>query len=455
MAIVALIVLSLSTFPVLSNDSLTYLDHSRSLDTEGFVMNGHRQFGYPLFLATVRWVGGLLHVEPLLLTVVLQRGLLLACMVLAWLRWRWWSVPLIAVLVVPETMIYANLALAEGLALSLAILIVFPACRCLESFQSGESALDRRRAITAFAVVVGLAIVLAGLRFSYLVFGVVPLILGLAGWRTDMRGRIAAVLIGFLALLALFLVATSVENRREFGQFTPIVDTASAGFYYAWFLTFLVHTENAANPELAEVYHQGRFRDFLDRVEAEYPSLEGRRAYLRDMTAVMLQESGQSDWGSRLISIGWGLIGGRVDDIGRAIDQVIVAQAQDLEQASYFNEFYREHGADALESRYNDGRPAGAIATHRFGMALPTPSSHWVLRVVMPLAIAMMVWGLSKPETRYLGVMGLIVVVAQATGYGVMRADNLRFLLPGLAFGIAVASAVASDMAGLRRPQPT
>ena len=114
MLIVAVCVLSLSTFPVITNDSLTYLDYSRSLSTGGLVIQGHRQFGYPLFLAALRWVARIPDLEPLLLTVVIQRGLLLACMLLAWLRWRWWSVPLIAVLLTSETMIYANLVLAEG-----------------------------------------------------------------------------------------------------------------------------------------------------------------------------------------------------------------------------------------------------------------------------------------------------------------------------------------------------
>jgi uncharacterized membrane protein len=69
-----------------------------------------------------------------------------------------------------------------------------------------------------------------------------------------------------------------------------------------------------------------------------------------------------------------------------------------------------------------------------------------MIAVLLPLGLIFMVIGLTRGHTRWISVAGLLVVAAFAFGMGIIRADNLRFLLPTSGFGIAVGTAVLAQL---------
>jgi hypothetical protein len=444
-------VLSLDTFPVLTNDTLLYLDYSRSLDSFGWVTGGYRQFGYPLFLALARGAADVVGVEPLLATAIIQRALLLGACVLAWTQWRWWSLGFIALVVTSETLVYSNLLLTEGLALPLAALVVFPTIYCLRAFRDGSYE-EKKMPVLAWTIVVALiALALFSLRFVFVVFGAVPLGLLVASWGTSMRRRVALVFAGFVLCGATITLAMSVENQNEYGVFTPSAYGATTRYYYAWMTVFRVHPENQSNPALAEFYNEGRLRDFIMSVWEDDTTHEEKWALYDQRTQAMLEAAGLSVMGSRLSSMMWSLAGGRIDDIGSSLARIIPARRDGLEEVMYFNGYFDERGAEAFESRYNEGRPAHAIITHPIGRPLPSPGMRWLLATLLPLSLVVMVVGILHLPARLLALIGLTVVVTQAIGMGWIRTDNLRFLLPVSVFGVAVGTAVLCQLVASRR----
>ena len=117
----------------------------------------------------------------------------------------------------------------------------------------------------------------------------------------------------------------------------------------------------------------------------------------------------------------------------------------------YFNSYYDQNGPIAFATRYNEGRQAEAVITDPIGRQLPSPGTRWVIAILLPTSLIVMVAGLWRPATRLLAATGLTVVVAQAIGMGWIRTDNLRFLLPGSVFGVAVGTAVLCQLVASRR----
>jgi hypothetical protein len=449
--VVAVSVLSLNTFPVATSDSLFYLDYSRSFDTYGLVTLGYRQFGYPLFLATVRGAAGVVGVEPMLAVAIIQRALLLTACVLAWVHWRWWSLAFIALMVTSETLVYSNLMLTEGLALPLGALIVFPAIFCMSALRDG-SYQEKTSSVLMWTVVVSMmALALFSLRFPFVVFGAVPLALLIAAWGTSLRRKVAVIFGGFVLCGAVFTLVMSVENDRDFRVFAPSANGATARYYYAWLQVFRVHPKNQTNPALAEFYNEGRLRDYITSVQEADTTHEEKWALYDQRTDAMLEAADMSIMGSRLSSMMWSLAGGRIDDIGTALVQIIPATRDGIERAMYFNGYYQENGAAALETRYNEGQRAEAVITDAIGRPLPSPGTRWVLAILLPTSLIVMVAGLWRPAIRLLAATGLTVVFAQAIGMGWIRTDNLRFLLPGSVFGVAVGTAVLCQLVASRR----
>jgi hypothetical protein len=442
---VALAFLRVNMFPVVTNDSVLYLEHSFDIGGGGWVEYGYRQLGYPLFLATARALGGVFGAEPLLTAAVLQRALLVLAAFLAWRFWRWWSLPVIGFVVAGQTLAYTNFLLLEGLALPLSLLLVFPTIRFLQVLGREESATQRRRAVGYGATVVLLVLILFSLRFTFAVFAAVPLVLALAGWRTRYRRMAISMLGATVALMGLFVALMSIENLAEYDRFAANVRGEPVEYYYAWQQVFTLHPENRNDPSLQNFYDEDFVHDFIREVDAMGWSPEERKAAFDDEIAEMLEAAGIASGLSRAESSLHALIGGRLHDTGGVIRDV--AASRDFDTALvYLNEFAQRRGQEAFVEEYNEGRDAGALLTNSLRVPLPAPSTKAMIAVLLPLGLIFMVIGLTRGHTRWISVAGLLVVAAFAFGMGIIRADNLRFLLPTSGFGIAVGTAVLAQL---------
>ena len=449
---VGIAVLSVDVFPVVTNDSVLYLEHSRDLGQGGLVQYGYRQVGYPLFLATTRTVANVFGMEPLLTAVVVQRLLLLIAAFLAWRLWKWWSVPVLALAFSPHILAFANLLLTEALALSLALLLIYPTVRYLRLLGSGTERAERRRAGWLGLAIVSLVVALFSLRFTYAVFAAVPLVLLGASWRTPYRRSAFGTLGASIVLMGVFVFTMAAENDDEFGVFSPNVQGEAVEWYYAWQQVFTLHPENQGNPDLELFYDSGFVHDFNREAGAMGLSHEERSAAYDREVESMFDAAGIDLLSSKAKSALHSLTGGRLHDTGGVINAILASDEVNKELL-YLNEYAQREGPEAFEQEHNDGRAAGAIV---FGWAVPSPipSTKALVSVLLPVGLLAMLVGVAFRDTRPLSVMGLLVVVAFAAGMGWIWADNLRFLLPTSAFGIAAGSGVAHDLARLRRRQP-
>ena len=290
--VVASTVLSVNTFPVIGNDAVLYLEHAGALSEGGWVEFGYRQVGYPFALAVVRTAADFLGAEPLLSVAVLQRALVILGAYLAWRFWRWWSIPVIVFCFAAETLAYTNYLLTESLAIPLALLLVFPTIRFFELLR--EEAMDesRRRAIRLAVVIVILVTYLYSMRFTYAVFGTVPLVAAVAGWRSPFRVPTATMLGTTVLIFGSVALLMSIENREEEGVLTPNVSGQQPRYYYAWQQVFTVHRENRDNPALAGYYDDGSVHDFLREAAALDRSPEELDAPYDAEIARMLTDAG-------------------------------------------------------------------------------------------------------------------------------------------------------------------
>ena len=442
---VALASLRVNMFPVITNDSVLYLDHSFDIWGGGWVEYGYRQVGYPLFLATARALGDVFGAEPLLTAAVLQRALLLLAALLAWRFWRWWSLPVIGFMVVGQTLAYTNLLLIEGLALPLSLLLVFPTIRLLQLLSREGSAMQRRRAVGYGVTAVILVLILFSLRFTYAVFGAVPLVLAVAGWRTGYRRVAISTLGATVALMGLFVALMSIENRAEHDRLSPNVRGEPVKYYYAWQQVFTVHPESRTDPSLQGFYDEGFVHEFVREVDAMELSPEERKAAFDDEIAEMLEAAGISSGLSMAESSLHALIGGRLHDTSPVIRDVVASRDFDTDLV-YLNEFAQRRGYEVFVEEYNEGRGAGALLTNSLSVPLPVPRTKAIVAFLLPLGLIVMVIGLTRGHTRWISVTGLLVVGVFAVGMGLIRADNLRFLLPTSGFGIAIGTAVLAQL---------
>jgi hypothetical protein len=217
---------AINTFPIVTNDSLEYLDHSRQPGTYGMVFIGYRQIGYPAILLVGRILAGLVGVEPLLFSVLLQRLLLLGALAYAIWLWRWRAAPLVVLVITPTFLVYPNFVLTEGMTVPLSILL---AClvshhfRLAESTKPDHSPEDHRIALALAILACTVVFILISIRFPLAVFGMVPVAMLGSAWFRNRQSRksYGTVLLVFVLAGGTFGGLLSLENEREFGIFAP------------------------------------------------------------------------------------------------------------------------------------------------------------------------------------------------------------------------------------------
>jgi hypothetical protein len=433
---------SVNLFPVITEDSLTYLEYADNLGDSGFVVAGYRQFGYPLFLAIGEQLGRLLTIEPLLFTVAVQRALLVLGLVYAIWVFRWWSIPILGFALTGAMIAYTNLMLTEGLSIPLALILGTATAHFfrLRFSPRGESP---RLLPVVLLVVVGLtAFGLLTIRFPYAVFGVCPLVVAVAARDTTVS-RPAWAVFGSYALLAIVTLGlTSFENQREFAQLSPSTNGARTEYWAAWKLVFEHHPENAIDPSLSQFYDQGDPYAFIHGVDAmDLPYQEEASIYEEAMSD-LLAGAGIGEWSSRFESFAWALRGGRIDDIEGTIEAILNSDRMKVDQAIHMNSYSRENGAQALADRFNRGALPEAVITAPLGLRMPLPAARVLAAILLPVSLAAHIWGLAHRYTRLLGLAGLSAVIAYAGLIGYIRADNFRFMTTIIVFAVTIATGV-------------
>jgi len=374
--------------------------------------------------------------------VILQRALVGFVCVLAFWRWRWWSLPLLAFLLAPGNIAYTDQVLTEGLGLSLAVLTMMGAVAYVDVVRSDPSGQRRTLGGVLIALVSLSALSLYMLRFTYAVFVVAPLVLCVVAWKSQHRSRALLAGVSLILLAGSFTVVLTLENRDELGVASPSSGSLPAHYYYAWQQVFAVNPENTSDPDLAVFYDDGFVHAFSRTVSAAGVHYSEQADLYESEIRSMFAAAEISLVGSQLKSITWSLAGGRLHDVSGVVSRVLSSTRSDVDQTVYLNSFALDNGKQAFADEFNDGAPVGSLITNPAGVRIPIPAAQRLTSLLLPLAIVVMLVGLFSNETRSLATVGLLVVLGTAVGVGVIRADNYRFLIASSAAGMTVASAI-------------
>lgn len=437
--------LSVNTFPIVTNDSVVYIGHSQDLGAQGVVIHGFRQFGYPLALLIVRFGSQFVGTDALLSMAVLQRVLLVAAGVLAVVRWKWKALPFLVFLFTATTIGYTNFILNEGLGLPIAALLSFPVVYYFEIARRGQET-DSRRAVTLAALVAVGAFILFTFRFTFAVFGLAPLMVVVASWRTPFRRMSLAIFAVFLFVVSMLTVAMAVENEREFGVLTPIADGGPTRWYYAWHHVFAQHPENQTNPDLAGFYAEHNFLTFPREIVATGLPYEDQSELYADGISKMYTVAGMAEDRARVESMVWSLVGGRLHDVVGVVDAATESNRFEVDALIFSNQFAQTEGIPAFIEQYNNSELPGAVITDPIGEQLPIRDSQTVARWLLYLGFAILIAGLFGGTSRRASILALGVMIATAIGMGAILADNYRFLIAPSAFALAMATEVGVDL---------
>lgn len=458
--------LGVNIFPAITNDSLAYLSHANELLGRGLVQLGYRQFGYPAFAAAARGFGDAIGGNPVLWIALTQRALFaLAAVYMAWL-WRWWSLPVLLLLAAPTFVVYSNQILTEGLGIPTAILLAAATTHAVAVVQGRPQArgisLDSVRGRRAFMVLVGvvafLAFVAVSVRYTYATLGIAPAAVAFAAWQYR-RSALKPALIGlavYTAAVALLTVGISVENRAEYGRFTPSTRTARTEYWSAWTLVFNVHKENRGNERLAEFEEEGPYGfihpvdkiDDLDRTDAMF---EQRRAEL-------LAAAGMDFGGEQRDAFVGALSGGRLDDFRHIVRKHADTGLRGVRDQIYRASHARAAGRPALDERFNDGVPMTAVLTDGVVPDPPFPYFVTLLRPLLVFSLILSLVGLARRATRAVALATAAPPLAMALAAAMTLADNVRFLMITSVWAVAMSGPLLRLLWGEfapRRPAST
>jgi hypothetical protein len=452
---------AINTFPIVTNDSLEYLDHSRQPGTYGMVFIGYRQIGYPAILLVGRILAGLVGVEPLLFSVLLQRLLLLGALAYAIWLWRWRAAPLVVLVITPTFLVYPNFVLTEGMTVPLSILL---AClvshhfRLAESTKPDHSPEDHRIALALAILACTVVFILISIRFPLAVFGMVPVAMLGSAWFRNRQSRksYGTVLLVFVLAGGTFGGLLSLENEREFGIFAPGTHDMPSQYWGAWHVTFGLHPENRAEPSLAEFWDTGRPHPRIGLVQGTNPDYKAQAAAHAADIDEMLELAGLDHNRERFFSFLGALRGGRTDDLNSYMGAAISADARSVDRAMHRSLFAIRRGGEWFADQYNDGQLPQAVITSPVFPKFPSPNFHVMLAIMLPAALVG-VFVLSLYKRRFwMGLAYLVPVLVLAAALGWILLDVVRFLLPGSVYAIAGFSALwsaehRSHQAGLTR----
>ena len=442
-------VLAVNILPIVTNDSLEYIAHSRSPGEYGVVFIGYRQIGYPVSLLIDRGVADLVGVEPLLFTAIVQRLLLIGSLVYAIWLWRWRAVPVALLVAAPSLLAYPNFILTEGLTVPLGLFLACVVGHYFRIDEGGSEAdnSDVKGTLLAASLVAVVCLVMVVVRYPLAVFGAIPVVIVAAAifGRRDHWRSLAAIALGFVASVGLFSYALASENSSEYGSFSPSTRSERAQYWGVWHVTFTLNPMNQEKAGLADYYSGGTPYRHIDAVDMSSDVYAVQAATYEEDMADIFDLAGLNVWRERLFSFFGALRGGRIDDLEKHIIPTLESDARSVDAAIYRNTLAASEGPEAFDSGFNEGHRPQAVVTSPAFPDSPVPYVQDVLNFLLPLAIMGTLFLTVRNRQWWLGLAYLIPVFALSAAMGWILMDNVRFLLPASMFGVAGFSALWSS----------
>ena len=429
-------VLRLDAFPVLTNDSMSYME--RSLEYTSFngiahsrtVVRGFKYAGYPIFIAICRGVSGLVGSDPLTTIVVVQRLLFVAAIVMSVRLLGLFALPVVYMLSGPSIVCFSNYVLTEGITIPLAVL-----------YAGSLLLLDRGpRPLRCVGLSLCAAVSLVFMVMSKLPYALFALPWIVVAVRAGLpaRGRIlshpALAMVVAGAILAGFIVHASLINKREFGRFFPTVNTGMALYWSAHYSVFKLRPQNRKVAELRGAFAKGNCYPRIYEVVREYPGLESSDI-LHDEARELLRKAGISYHLETLRSAGYAMVGGEKQELKGSLPKVLEHNGAGgfLGRPAPI----RQMGEQAWLEKYNADRTPATVPGLSRGPIAPgneTRVQRW-LWVILLAAVAVLV---AVRRTGWTALAMCVSVVIFCALVGHMLADIWRYMLtPGMMLAVA------------------
>ncbi|HEY7469074.1 MAG TPA: hypothetical protein VIC07_06045 [Acidimicrobiia bacterium] len=445
----AAFILSVNSFPSINNDGVEYIAHSRRLADLGLVQLGYRQVGYPLFLFFARSISGLLGVEALLFAVLIQRFLLVVALAYSIWVWRWKSLPLAFLVVTPSVVAYSDLVMTEALSVPLALLIAamishhFTATEAPTTvpLTADQPAPRLSRETIATMTLWGstaLAFALVAIRYPFVVFGAIPVVLFLDARRRrgPTRPYVGALTVYTIGVI-LLTIGFASENNDDLGVFSPTARNERSMYWSAWHLVFTLHPENRAIPELTDFYDDGSPYPRIWEIEDMMPEYHDQADRLRASVTDLLTAADLSLTRERAFSLLGALRGGRLDELRPRLENILATDASKVDGAIHVNDVSRREGQGVFNDRYNGGSRPQAVITSPAFPSPPLPYVTTALGFVLPVSLlGTLVLAVRKREIL-LGSAFLVPTIIYAIALAWFLADNARFLMTTSLYSVA------------------
>lgn len=425
-------VVRVNWFPAITPDGLNYLDHSNDLIGIGFVQFGYRQFAYPGWLAFVDWIAGIGSVDPLGLTVILQRMLVIVAAGFTVLVLRWWSAPIVLIALSPSSIAYSNYILTETIAIPLAVTAAAASIAILQ---------NRPRTHTRMwlGIAIAAGVILPTIRLHYAVISTAIAVAIFAAGRVREQSRrrtIAALLIMGLTF-SLLVGALSLENRQESGVMLPSIGAERLMFWMTWETVVVSHRDEVARA-MPDIYLDGSADAFIRKMNSSDLSPGEQRAVYESAVDQIYATTGVSQIGERFRSFVGVITGSRLDDLGLSL-RSMASPVLDASSGMYIHQYESVTPVDSemIGNRYNGGTPPVAVLTAAEVMpAFPTPSLNVTMSYVIPMILVIGAYLLLFAKARLMAAIAVGVILAYSVASFVFMMDNLRFLLPAYVFSI-------------------
>jgi hypothetical protein len=439
--VIALGVYSMSAvnwYPVISPDSLQYLDHSQDLAGYGLVQSGFRQIGYPLWLAVTSTFAGVFGLEPLAVAATGQRLILGGAIIIAIVVLRWWAIPIAATVMLPTMVASTNLLLTEAIAIPIA---VATAAACV-ALHKGATATMRNVWLTAATLG---AIALPIIRFHYAVLTVAAAIAILASnVGTDRTLRKPAIAVAIMVFSGAALCgALAYENHAEHGILMPSLGSERARFWVSWYTAVGGH-EDEFREHSPHIFLDGNPDTFIMQTDNSPTSYSEKRTVYAEATNRMFDAIGANDLVERLKSLAGVVRGARINDLGPALAYAASPSAGLTPDVIHQYASVTEVDPVWIAETYNDGREPSALLTLAPSMpTLKLPHVSTAVAMIVPYVLILSMYLMFFQESRWLAIVSTFVLTTYAVASFVYTFDNLRYLLPAYLFALVAVSGSA------------
>ncbi len=443
LVVIASRALSPNVIGILNNDSIHYLERAANPNAYGFVYQGFRQAGYPLFLAAVDFVADRTPYDLFFLTAVVQRALMLGVLAYVAHLLRWWAAPALVFLSMPTLVTTTNLLLTEALSLPLAVLL---ACLLVHASGLARPTVDLKGQLWLMALAGALVVVLALIKFQYaaMLLPFAGLIITLVHGKAMPRRSGVMILVLPTLLIACLGVVQSIENRRETGEFTPVSESARVAWYSAYKSVFFGLTTIPS--ELEHFYDNGDLYRFLHELERDEPDYLVRREVIEARIDALFAAAGVGHREMQVQAFLFFLQLGPSDDLEAMVRFIRQRPTHEAEALNERNYFAAAHGVGALYETFNSGQVPDSLSTSSLALAIGLDDYRHVRLWVLPVSILILVAGALLRATRWLALGTLVMVTAVAAAHAFYYTSNSRYTLPSAAFATVITTLVLANV---------